>query len=96
MYGHRRQLTRLLSDPAVTVIVVEHRDRLTGLGCEYLAVSLAVCGRRSVVREDSETTSDLLSEVTEVVTGLCARRYGQRCAARRTATAVAVVTGGQL
>ena len=32
MNGHRRKLTKLLSDPAVTVIVVEHRERLTGFG----------------------------------------------------------------
>jgi len=36
-----------LSDPAATVLVVEHRDRLTGFGC--LAASLAACGRRIVV-----------------------------------------------
>jgi predicted site-specific integrase-resolvase len=32
MNGHRRKLTRVLSDPAATVLVVEHRDRLTRQG----------------------------------------------------------------
>ena len=93
--GHRRKLTKLLSDPAVTVIVVEHRDRLTRFGFEHLAASLAACGRRIVVLEDSETTSDLVGDVTEVLRSLCAGLYGQRWASRRAAKAVAVATGEQ-
>ena len=92
MNGPRRKLTRLLSDPGVTVIVVEHRDRLTRFGFEHLAASMAACGRRVVVLEDSETTSDLVRDVTEVLTWLCARLYGQRSAARRAARAVAAAT----
>ena len=76
------------------VIVVEHRDRLTGFGYEDLdlAVLLAVCGRRVVVVEDCESTSGLVGEVSGVLTGLCARLYGPRWAAE----AVAVVTCGRL
>lgn len=93
MNGHRRKLTKLLSDPAVTVIVVEHRDRLTRFGFEHLQASMAACGRGIVVLESEETTSDLVRDVTEVLTSLCARLYGQRSAARRAARAVAVATG---
>jgi putative resolvase len=93
MNGHRRKLTRILSDPAVTVLVVEHRDRLTRFGFEHLAASLAACGRRVVVLDDAETSDDLVRDVTEVLTSLCARLYGRRSAARRAASAVAVATG---
>lgn len=92
MNGHRRKLTKLLSDPAVTVIVVEHRDRLTRFGFEHLQASMAACGRSIVVLESQETTSDLVRDVTEVLTSLCARLYGQRSPARRAAKAVAVAT----
>jgi putative resolvase len=92
MNGHRRKLTKLLSDPAVTVIVVEHRDRLTRFGFEHLQASMAAGGRRIVVVQSQETTSDLVRDVTEVLTSLCARLYGQRSAARRAAKAVAVAT----
>ncbi len=47
MSGHRRKLARLLSDPAVTVIVVEHRDRLTRFGFEHVAAALSACGAGS-------------------------------------------------
>ncbi len=93
MDGHRRKLTRLLSDPSATVIVVEHRDRLTRFGFEHLAASLAAAGRRVVVLDETETTDDLVRDVTEVLTSLCARRYGRRLASRRAARAVAVATG---
>jgi len=95
MNGYRRKLTTLLSDPAVTVIVVEHRDRITRFGFEYLAASLAACGGRMVVLDAAETSDDLVGDVTEVLTCLCARLYGRRWAARRAAKAVAVVTGSE-
>jgi putative resolvase len=93
MDGHRRKLTRLLSDLSATVIVVEHRDRLTRFGFEHLAASLAAAGRRIVVLDETETTDDLVRDVTEVLTSLCARLYGRRSASGRAARAVAVATG---
>jgi putative resolvase len=95
MNGHRRKLTRVLSDPAATVIVVEHRDRLTRFGFEHLQASLASAGRRVVVLDDGETADDVVRDVTEVLTWLCARLYGRRSASRRAAKAVAVATGDQ-
>lgn len=92
MNGHRRKLTKLLSDPAVTVIVVEHRDRITRLGFEHLAASMSACGRRIVVLDATETSDDLVRDVAEVLTSLCARLYGRRSASRRAAKAVAVAT----
>src|SRR3982074_3407124 len=55
MNGRRRKLTELLSDPAVTVIVVEHRDRLTRFGFEHLAAPLPAGGRRIVGLAESQT-----------------------------------------
>lgn len=49
MDGHRGKLTEVLSDPAVTITVVEHCDRLTRFGFEYVQASMAACGRRIVV-----------------------------------------------
>jgi putative resolvase len=92
MNGHRRELTKLLSDPAATVIVVEHGDRLTRFGFEHLQASLAACGRRIVVLDDAETADDLVRAVSGVLTWLCAGLYGRRSASRRAVRAVAVVT----
>jgi putative resolvase len=44
MNGSRPKLRRTVSDPSVTVIVVEHRDRLARLGVEQLESALAAVG----------------------------------------------------
>ncbi|MEU9446522.1 IS607 family transposase [Streptomyces sp. NPDC048304] len=90
--GRRRKLHRLLSDPQAAVIVVEHRDRLARFGVEHLEAVLAASGRRLVVLDPTETADDLVRDITEVLTSMCARLYGRR-AANRAARAVAVATG---
>ncbi|WP_329528622.1 IS607 family transposase [Streptomyces sp. NBC_01462] len=89
--GNRRKLHRVLSDP-VAVIVVEHRDRLARFGVEHLESALSASGRRLVVLDPQETTSDLVRDITEVLTSTCARLYGQRAAKNRAARAIAEAT----
>lgn len=81
--GDRRGLMRLLRTPAVTAVVVEHRDRLMRFGFEYIEAALAAQGRTVVVIDPAEVRDDLVGDVTEVLTSLCARLYGQRAAANR-------------
>jgi putative resolvase len=94
--GRRRKLHRLLSDPGTAVIVVEHRDRPARFGVEHLEAALSASGRRLVVLDPAETADDLVRDVTEVLTSMCARLYGQRAAKSRAARAVAVATGEAL
>lgn len=82
-----------MSDPAASVLVVEHRDRLARFGVEHLQAALAASGRRLVVLDPEETTSDLVRDITEVLTSMCARLYGQRAAKNRAARAIAMATG---
>ncbi|MFE9096373.1 IS607 family transposase [Streptomyces sp. NPDC007264] len=91
--GRRRKLHRLLSDPQAAVIVVEHRDRLARFGVEHLEAVLSASGRRLVVLDPTETADDLVRDITEVLTSMCARLYGRRAAKDRAARAVAVATG---
>jgi predicted site-specific integrase-resolvase len=90
--GHRRKFLALLRDPKVTTIVVEHRDRFARFGGEYVEASLAASGRRLLVVDPAEVDDDLVRDVTEILTWLCARLYGRRAAANRAARAVAAVT----
>jgi predicted site-specific integrase-resolvase len=87
--GKRRKFLALLADPIVTTIVVEHRDRFARFGPEYVAASLEASGRRLVVMDDAEVDDDLVRDMTEVVTSFCARLYGRRAAAHRSAKALA-------
>jgi len=81
--GRRPRLARLLADPQVATIVVEHRDRLARFGVEQLQAALAAHGRRIVVADPSETTDDLVRDMVEVLTSFCARLYGRRGARNR-------------
>ena len=81
--GRRRRLLRLLSDPDVARIVVEHRDRLARFGVEQLEAALAAQGRRLVVAEPGETGEDLVRDMIDVLTSFCARLYGRRGARNR-------------
>ncbi|MGW6485055.1 IS607 family transposase [Streptomyces sp. NPDC055059] len=91
--GRRRKLHRVLSDPQAVVIVVEHRDRLARFGVEHLEAVLSASGRRLVVLDPTESADDLVRDVTEVLTSMCARLCGRRGAKNRAARAVAVATG---
>lgn len=91
--GKRRKLHRLLSDPTAVVIVVEHRDRLARFGVEHLEACLFSAGRRLVVLDPGESTDDLVRDITEVLTSMCARLYGRRAGKNRAVRAVAVATG---
>lgn len=53
---HRKGLLRLLSNPQVQTIAVEHRDRLMRFGFEHLEASLAAQQRKILVIEPNEVT----------------------------------------
>ena len=94
MNGNRRKLRRLVADHTVRTIIVEHRERLCRFGFEYLEAALAGRGARVIVVDDAEVDDDLVRDVTEVMTSLCARLYGRRSARRRAERAMEAVQKG--
>jgi putative resolvase len=45
--GARRKVQRLLADPRVATVVVEHRDRLGRMNTELVEAALSAHGRRA-------------------------------------------------
>jgi predicted site-specific integrase-resolvase len=86
--GYRRKFLALLRDPAVTRIVVEHRDRFCRFGHEYVQAALAAPGRELVVVDSGEVDDDLVRDMTEILTSMCARLYGKRAAQNRVTRAI--------
>lgn len=86
--GSRSGLKRLLADPAIGIVVVERRERLARFGVEYVEAALRAQGRRVVVVEEREVDDDLVGDITEVLTSMCARLYGRRSARGRAQRAV--------
>jgi predicted site-specific integrase-resolvase len=87
--GHRRKFLALLRDLSVTRIVVEHRDRFCRFGSEYVQAALAAQGRELVVVDDAEVDDDLVRDMTEILTSMCARLYGKGAAENRAKRALA-------
>jgi predicted site-specific integrase-resolvase len=80
----RPKLLALLEDQSVSLIVVEHKDRLTRFGFRYLDTLLRAQGRAiEVVNQAENGTEDLLADLTAIVYSFCARLYGQRQAKRK-------------
>lgn len=83
MNDKRRKLNKLLADPTVTTIIVEHRDRLARMNVGLVESALKAQGRRILVVDDAERDDDLLRDMTEVLTSFCARLYDRKSAKRR-------------
>ncbi|MFE3454376.1 IS607 family transposase [Nonomuraea sp. NPDC059194] len=83
MNGGRTKARRLLADPAVTTVVVEHKDRLGRMDVELVEAALSATGRRLVALDEGEVEDDLVRDMVEVLTSLCVRLYGRRSAKSR-------------
>jgi predicted site-specific integrase-resolvase len=92
--GHSGKFLALLRDPRVSTIVVERRDRFVRFGGECVEAALAAQGRRLLVVDPAGVDNDLVRDVTEVLTVLCARLYGRGAAAGRVRRAVEAAIGG--
>ena len=82
----RPKLQRILSDRKATRIVVEHKDRLTRFGFEYLRTLFP--GEIVVINHVSEDEKDLMQDFVSLVTSFCARLYGKRRSQRNTETPI--------
>ena len=78
MDDKRRKLKRLLADPTVGMIIVEHRDRLARMNAGLVESALKAQGRRIIVVDDTESDDDLVRDMTDALTSFCARLYGRR------------------
>jgi len=92
----RPKLLKLLTDPTIRVIVVEHKDRLTRFGFNYLEQLLAMQGRQiEVINLAENGKEDLIQDLVSIVTSFCARLYGQRRSKRKTERIIAELQHGE-
>lgn len=91
----RPKLHKLLTNPRIGTIVVEHRDRLARFGAAMVDSMLQAKGGNLIVIDDKEVDDDLVRDMTEILTCFCARLYGRRSAASRAAKALQATQRGQ-
>lgn len=65
---------------------MEHRDRFCRFGSEYVEAARAAQGHELIVVDSAGVDDDLVGDMTEILTSMCARLYGKRAAASCTWT----------
>jgi predicted site-specific integrase-resolvase len=78
MNDSRPKLLKLLTDPQIGKIVVEHQDRLTRFGFVYIDQLFQMQGRTLEVMFPTDTKHDLVDDFIAVITSMASRIYGRR------------------
>ena len=92
----RPKLLALVEDQAITLIVVEHKDRLTRFGSRYLDTLLKSQGRAiEVVNQAENDQEDLMADLTAMRYSFTARLDGQRRAKRTTEMVLRALEAGE-
>jgi predicted site-specific integrase-resolvase len=82
---NRKKLLKLLTDETIGFIIVEHKDRLTRFGFNYIEALLKNRGGGVIiVNQVDSDKEDLIQDFISVITSFCARIYGQRRSKRKT------------
>jgi predicted site-specific integrase-resolvase len=89
--GRRKKLLNVLQNPQVTLIISEHKDRLTRFGYEYLETALQATGRKILILNEEECKDDLVQDMLDVLTSFCGRLYDRRSARLRARRAMKAV-----
>jgi len=81
----RPKLKKLLEQGKATKIVVEHKDRLTRFGLEYIKLACNKFNCEIVVLNNSDDEKEnIIEDFVSIITSFCAKIYGQRRSKRKT------------
>lgn len=78
MNDHRPKFLKLLADPSIGTIIVEHRERASRFGWNSIATLLEVPHRSIAAIFPDETKDDLVADFVSLITSMAARIYGRR------------------
>lgn len=82
---NRPLLIKILTKEKPTRLVVEHKDRLTRFGFNYIKIYADSIGCEIVVANDTtDDENDLMSDFVALITSMTARLYGLRRGQRKT------------
>jgi len=82
---NRKKLKKLLESDSWGTIVVEHKDRLTRFGFNYIEILLNKEGRKiEVVNLAEDEKSDLMQDLVSIIYSFTTKMYGLRRSKRKT------------
>ena len=81
----RPKLEKLLADASITKIVVEHSDRFSRFGLNYINKLLEIQDRAiEIINQQENDRDDLMQDFVSIITSFTARLYGLRRSKRKT------------
>lgn len=81
----RPKLEDLLKDKSIDIIVVEHKDRFSRFGFNFIQTLLNINGRSiEVINQAEDDKEDIMSDLISIITSFCSTVYGLRRSKRRT------------
>jgi predicted site-specific integrase-resolvase len=82
---NRPKLLKLLKEKKATKLVVEHKDRLTRFGFNYIkCICESINCEIVILNETSGEKEDIVQDFVSIITSFCAKIYGQRRSKRNT------------
>jgi predicted site-specific integrase-resolvase len=82
---NRPKLFDLLNDDSINIILVEHKDRFSRFGLNYIKLLLEKQGRKlEIINEVNNDTEDIMEDFVSIITSFCAKIYGKRRSKRNT------------
>ena len=87
----RPKLCKILRDKRATRLVIEHKDRLTRFGFNYIKTLFDTC--TIIIVNECEDNQDLFEDFVSLVTSFCARIYGKRRTKRKTEQIIEALEG---
>ena len=78
----RPKLMKIFKERKATRLVIEHKDRLTRFGFNYIKTLFYDC--EIIIVNECEDKQDLFEDFVSLVTSFCARIYGRRRTKRKT------------
>jgi predicted site-specific integrase-resolvase len=86
----RPQLEKVLKSDDWNIILVEHKDRFSRFGVNYINILLEKQGKKvEIINEVTDDKADLMEDFVSLVTSFCARLYGLRQSKRKTEKIIA-------
>lgn len=81
----RPKLKKLIEQNKATKIIVEHKDRLTRFGLEYIKLA---CNKFNceliILNKNEDEKENIIEDFVSIITSFCAKIYGQRRSKRKT------------
>ena len=82
---NRKKLQKILDDQDFTILLVEHKERLTRVGFNYLETLLNKLGKKiEVVNSVDTDEKDIIQDFISIITSYTARIYGKKRTKRKT------------